>query len=92
MTTAIFNKLVLNATTETPVGTIPGALVFATVTINILNTSANPASINLAIVDGSGSPAAADYIDKGTIVPANGGVALRSCILPGWIRNTLMIW
>ena len=81
MTTAIFNKLVLSAATETPVGTIPSALVFATVTVNILNTANTPASINLAIVDGSGTPVPADYIDKGTIVPANGGVALRSCIL-----------
>lgn len=59
----------------------PAGIQFATININCLNTDpVNEANVSIAITT-SGAPSAADYIDKASIIPANGGVLERNCII-----------
>lgn len=69
----------LAATTITTAGTaqliytIPANCIFGEVNLDILNNQTSNAAFKLAVTTG-GAPAAADYIEDGTILPANGGV------------------
>ncbi len=80
MTTPVFAKTVLAANTMTKIATVPTNIVFATVTLNIMNPSENVANAQIAIGNGD-TPTAADYIDKGSIIPQRGGLLIRSCVL-----------
>jgi hypothetical protein len=58
--------------------TAPVNALFATVTLNLVNTGAQEANVRIAIGNGA-SPAADEYIEYGVILAANGGTLVRSC-------------
>lgn len=80
MTTPVFSKAVLAANVMTKIATLPSNISFGTITLNILNTGLNVANAQIALST-SASPAAADFIDKGSIIPAQGGLLIRNCML-----------
>ena len=80
MTKAVFAKTVLAANSMTKVGVIPANIEFATVTLNLLNTGANVAKAQIALST-SETPSPADFIDKGSLIPQQGGLLIRSCVL-----------
>lgn len=59
----------LAATTNTTIYTVPTSTV-ATVNVNMVNTTTAAITVRLSI--GSTTPAAADYIEYDTSIPANG--------------------
>lgn len=80
MTTPVFAKAVLAANTMTKIATVPANIVFATVTLNIMNPGLNVANAQIAIGTGE-TPSPADFIDKGSLIPQQGGLLIRSCVL-----------
>lgn len=80
MTTPIFAKSVLAANSMVKIAVVPGNISFATVTLNIMNPGLNPATCQIAFSNAE-VPSSADFIDKGSIIPAKGGLLIRSCVL-----------
>jgi hypothetical protein len=74
---------VASANTKTTVYTVPGSVSFATVSVNILNPTTTEASINLYYTSTPANPGAADGIEHGAKIPANGGSLLRTCEVLG---------
>jgi len=70
MTTGVLGQSNPAASTNTTVYTVPSS-VSATFNVSIVNTGTSMASINLAI-SASGTPAASEYIEYGTVIPAGG--------------------
>ena len=68
------------AATDTIVYTVPANCRYAELTLNMLNPGINDATIELAIAL-TDTPASGEYIEKGAILPANGGILERTGIL-----------
>lgn len=68
------------AETNTTVYTVPVATV-ATINVAIVNRGTDASTVNVAIAP-SGSPANADYIEFGVVIPAN-GILERTAIVCG---------
>lgn len=66
--------------TDTIVYTVPTNCRYAELTINILNTTVNDAQVEVAVA-ATDTPATGEYIEKGAIIPANGGILERSGLL-----------
>jgi hypothetical protein len=77
MAGGLLGKASLAANTDTSIYTVPASTV-TTANINMVNTTAAAITIRLSI--GSATPAAADYIEYETSLPAN-GVMERSGIV-----------
>lgn len=80
MTIPVFSKTVLTANTMTLVGQVPANIDFATITVNALNRGTEVTKVKFAVGNGT-VPVEVDYIDDGSIVPENGGLFIRSCVL-----------
>lgn len=65
------------AATNTVVYTVPDTVHYAEVDISVLNPGLNDAVIEVALSK-SGTPADADYIEKGAIAFKSGGVVTRT--------------
>ncbi len=65
------------AATNTVVYTVPLNCRYADITLNILNPTINDATLEVAIAT-TDTPGTGEYIEKGTIVPANGGILERA--------------
>lgn len=76
MATGLLGKQLLAANTNTTVYTVPTNVRYATVTVNALNTNSTIVGFKLAVTT-SASPAAVDYIENGTQIPADGGMLER---------------
>lgn len=70
----------LAADTDTTVYTVPASTV-ATINVAIVNRGSADATVNVAIAP-TGSPASADYIEFGVVIPAN-GILERTAIVAG---------
>lgn len=68
------------AATDTVVYTVPANCRYADITLNILNTTTNDATLELAL-SAADTPVAGEYIEKGVILPANGGILERAGLL-----------
>lgn len=80
MANGILGKAMSQANSNVTVYTVPGNAQFATVNINLCNQAGASATAKIAITT-SASPAAADYIDNGSIIPASGGILERTCLV-----------
>lgn len=69
-----------SANTNTIVYTVPASTV-SSINVAIVNRGSSDAVVNLAIAT-SGTPAAADYVEYGVTVPAN-GILERTAIVAG---------
>lgn len=83
----------LAANTDTVVYTVPDNCLYADLTINILNPDVTDATAQLAIA-AADTPAANEYVEKGVVLPANGGILERTNVVasPGErivVRSTL---
>jgi len=75
-----FGKLasvVLAANTDIVVYTVPDNCLYAEINVNVLNPDAADCTAQLALA-ATATPAADEYIEKGVILPANGGVLERT--------------
>ena len=70
MATGKLGTASLAATTLTTVYTVPSSIV-ASYTISVCNTTSSAITIRLA-ESTSGTPNASEYIEYGTVIPANG--------------------
>lgn len=66
--------------TDTIVYTVPANCRYAEITLNMLNPGINDATVQLALAL-TDIPAAGEYIEKGAILPANGGILERTGIV-----------
>lgn len=78
MATGILGQAAPAATTNTVIYTVPASTV-TVATISIVNTTAFPVTVRLAIA-ASGTPSTSEYIEYDTIIAAN-GVLERSGIV-----------
>ena len=81
------------ANTDTVVYTAPDKCFYSEVTLNILNTDTTDITIQVA-VSTDDTPDSNEYIEKGAIIPANGGILERTNLMlsPGErivVRSTL---
>lgn len=81
------------ANTDTVIYTVPDNCTYAELTINILNPDVTDSTVQVALAT-TNTPAANEYIEKGVILPANGGILERTQLLasPGErivVRSTL---
>lgn len=70
MATGILGQSSPAATTNTTVYTVPAATT-ATFNVSIVNTTTNIVTVRLAVAS-TGTPAASDYLEYDTLLPANG--------------------
>lgn len=69
MVSGLLGKASLAANANTSIYTVPASTV-ATVNVNVVNTTTSSITIRLSI--GAAAPAATDYIEYDTTIPANG--------------------
>lgn len=76
----------LAANTNTSVYTVPSNCDYVELSVSVLNTNITDATVELALAT-TGTPNANEYIEKGSVIPANGGVLERTDIVcsPGEI-------
>lgn len=79
MANGSLGKAMSQANSNVTVYTVPGNVQFAVVNINLCNTGGAEATAKIALTT-SANPSAADYIDKGSKIPANGGILERTCM------------
>jgi len=60
--------------------TVPTDVVFSTASINCCNMGTDDATVRIAIAN-SAIPGGADHIDFNSVIPANGGILERTCIV-----------
>lgn len=70
MATGVLGQASPAALTNTTVYTVP-ALTVGVTTISVSNTTTSPIALRLAIAS-SGTPAASEFIEYDTVIPANG--------------------
>lgn len=63
----------LTANNPTSIYTVPANTIYADINVVLLNPSATDAVVSVAIA-ATASPATNEYIEKGVVIPANGGV------------------
>lgn len=71
----------LTADTNTTIYTVPADTV-TTLNVSVVNRGINDAVVSIAL-SATGSPANADYIEYGVILPGNGGVLERTALVAG---------
>jgi actin-like ATPase involved in cell morphogenesis len=74
----LLGKQILTADQETSLVQIGTNVKYAEVDINILNPTANDATISLAFSQQAVTPLAADYVEQGLILTNGGSVLIRS--------------
>lgn len=74
----LFGRQTLVADTEVSVGLVSANAAYAEVDINILNPTANDATISVAISSEAVTPNAGDYIEQGLVLTGDGSVLVRS--------------
>lgn len=74
----LFGKQTLAADTEVSVAVVSANAAYAELDINILNPTANDATISVAISAQPLTPNAGDYIEQGLILTGDGSVLVRS--------------
>lgn len=87
MASGILGQSAPSATTNTTVYTVPTATV-ATFNISICNTSTSAITVRVALAS-TGTPSTAEYIEYGTIIPAN-GVLERGGIVANAAENVVV--
>lgn len=80
MTQPHFAKAVLEQNVVTTLTTLPNSITFATGTWNVVNTGTEVAKVRLGYGNGT-TMTLVDCLDFSSVVPANGGVLIRSCVL-----------
>jgi hypothetical protein len=80
MANGVLGKSMSSADTNVTVYTAPANTDFATVTISLVNLAAIEVLVDVAIGT-SVVPALGDHIEYKTIIPPNGGILERSCML-----------
>ena len=80
MTQPHFAKAVLEQNVVTTLTTLPTSIQFATGTWNVVNTGTEVAKVRIGYGTGT-TMNQVDIIDFGSVVPANGGILIRSCNL-----------
>lgn len=66
--------------TNTIVYTVPANCRYAEITINILNPNINDATVEVAVAT-TDTAATGEYIEKGVVIPNNGGILERTGLL-----------
>lgn len=89
MSNGVLGKVMSSAGNEVTVYTVPPAADFATISINIVNKGTGDAKVKIAITT-SAIPSPADYIDFESIVPGNGGILERTCIVCSASENVII--
>lgn len=74
----LLGKQILAADSEVPVVRISDNAKYAEVDINVLNPTANDATVSIAISKQNATPQADDYIEKGLILTNGGSVLIRA--------------
>lgn len=87
MATGILGQSSPAATTNTTVYTVPAATT-ATFNVSIANTTGNIIAVRLAVA-GTGTPAASEYLEYDTALPAN-GVLERTGIVAQAAENVVV--
>ncbi len=82
MSNGVLGKAMSVANNPVTVYTIPNEAEFATITIHCLNMGTGNATVKVALTT-SPSAGPADYIEHLAVIPANGGILERNCILAG---------
>lgn len=59
---------------------VPADVLFATASINLVNMGQDDATVRIAIGT-SDIPGPADHVDYNSVIPANGGILERTCIV-----------
>ena len=78
----IFAKATTQAGADLMLAQLGADIDYATMNLEIVNTTGQDASLKVAITNAA-QPGAGDYIEFGAAVPASGGVFSRSCFLVG---------
>lgn len=77
------------AATNTAIYTVPANTV-ATINISVVNRGVGDASVNVAISTSTTTPADAEYVEYGALVPRNGGVLERTALVVGAGENVVV--
>lgn len=89
MSNGVLGKTMSTANTEVTPYTVPVTAEFATVSINLVNKGTVEAKVKIAIGT-SLTAGAADYIEFGGIIPPNGGILERTCIVCSQNENIIV--
>lgn len=82
MTIALVAKTMTVANTVITVLTVPTTGIdFATLNLGFVNEGTTDAILRIALSSQGSTPNSEDYIEYGAVVPANGGIFDRTCVL-----------
>lgn len=80
MSNGVLGKGMSSANNNVVIYTAPSNLDFATVNISLCNLGSGDATVRVAIGT-SATPSPQDYIEYGAIIPGNGGILERTCMV-----------
>lgn len=89
MSNGVLGKSMSSAGSNVVVYTAPAGIDFATVSINLCNLGVADAGVRIAISTNV-SPSPQDYIEYGSIVPGNGGILERTCMVVSPNENVIV--
>ncbi len=89
MSNGVLGKSMSSAGSDVIVYTAPGAVEFSTVSINLCNLGPADAGVRIAITT-SPTPSPQDYIEYGSIIPGNGGILERTCMVISPNENVIV--
>ena len=89
MSNGVLGKSMSSAGNNVIVYTAPGSIDFATISINLCNVGVADAGVRIAIGTNA-TPSPQDYIEYGAIVPGNGGILERTCMVVSPNENVIV--
>jgi len=90
MSNGVLGKSMTSSGNNVIVYTVPAGADFSTVSINLCNLGNVDSHVRIAITT-SASPSPVDYIEYGAVIPGDGGILERTCMVlsPG---ENLIVW
>lgn len=80
MSNGALGKVMSVAGQEVTAYTVPSNALFATVTLNLVNTGTEDAKVRISFTTAT-NPGPLDAIEYDAVIPANGGTLERTCML-----------
>lgn len=80
MANGVLGKIMSSSNVNIVAYTVPSIADFATINIAMVNLGVSDAIVNVAVGTNS-VPAPGDYIEHGAVIPANGGILERTCMV-----------
>jgi hypothetical protein len=80
MANGLLGKSITPTNSNITVYTVPPTVAYATASVSCCNTSVNDAEVSIALSTSS-NPDVRDYVEWKAVVPGNGGVLERTCLV-----------